>query len=163
MNRLLEFEENIRNNRTALVSFIKKNIRASVDAEDIFQKASLTMWKKYETFNKETSFFSWAATIAKFQANNYRRSVNRCPVSFDSEVYDVVCLKYQTDYKEEDERYDNLQIALDSLDEDIKDLFMKVYINGEQIKDLAEKFGVPAQTLYNRVNIAKKKLIKMLS
>ena len=58
MNRLAEFEKNIRNNRTAIVSFIKNNIRASVDAEDIFQKASLTMWKKYETFDNETSFFS---------------------------------------------------------------------------------------------------------
>lgn len=163
MNRLAEFEKNIRNNRTAIVSFIKNNIRASVDAEDIFQKASLTMWKKYETFDNETSFFSWAATIARFQSNNHRRSSERCPVSFDSEVYDVVSIKYQTEYKEEDERYDNLQIALDSLDEDIKDLFMKVYVNGEQIKDIAEKSGLPVQTLYNKLNITKKKLVKMLS
>ena len=78
-------------------------------------------------------------------------------------MYDVVSIKYQTEYKEEDERYDNLQIALDSLDEDIKDLFMKVYVNGEQIKDIAEKSGLPVQTLYNKLNITKKKLVKMLS
>lgn len=163
MNRLSEFEENIRSNRTAIVGFIRSNIKASVDAEDIFQKASLTMWKKYEAFDKETSFFSWATTIAKFQANNYRRSVQRCPVTFDSEMYDVVCLQYKTEFKHEDERYEILQTALNSLDQDIKELLIKVYVNGEQIKELAEKSGVPVQTLYNKVNVAKKKLVKFLN
>ena len=163
MNRLAEFEENIRINRASIVSFIKNNIKASVDADDVFQKASLTMWKKYETFDKETSFFSWAATIARFQSNNHRRSSERCPISFDSEVYDVVCLKMKTESKNEDDRYESLQTALNSLDEEVKDLLIKVYVNGEQIKELAEKSGVPVQTLYNKVNIAKKKLIKMLT
>lgn len=163
MNRLAEFEENIRTNRVMLVRIINSNIRTSADAEDIFQRASLTMWRKYDNFDSKTAFIAWASTIVKFEACNFRRSYNRCPVSFDSEVYDVVSLLQKTESTIDDERYEKLQLALNCLDKDTKKLLVSVYLNGEEIKTIAEKTGKSPRTLYNKINLAKKKLVEMIN
>jgi RNA polymerase sigma-70 factor (ECF subfamily) len=162
MNKKAEFEQNVKENQTNLIRFISSRINRNTDAEDIFQKACVTMWKRYNTFDSATDFMAWATTVASFEAKNHNRAFNRCPVSFDSEVYDVVSSIRLADMTEDNPMYEKIISALNSLDEESKRLVIGVYINGEEAKDLAKKAGKSPQTYYNKLNIARKKLVEQI-
>ena len=164
MERLKEFEENLQANKTALLNIVASKIKNKSDASDILQRASITMWKKYDSFDKDTKFIAWASTIACYEAMNYIRSCCRCPVSFDSEVFDDAS-KFMKDSSAEESKiiiYEKLQKALPQLDSVSKRLLISVYVNGEEIKNLAEKDGKSPQTYYNKLTAAKKKLIELI-
>lgn len=160
MDRLKEFEENFKTNRKSLINFLYSKVNKT-DAEDVLQRASLIMWKKYDTFDSTTNFLSWAFTIVGYEASNYRRSFNRCPVTFDSEAFDVASMKL-IEYKDDNEVYEKFQIILNDLDEESKNLLIQVYVNGEEIRDVAKKAKKSPQTYYNKLNILKKFLAEKL-
>jgi len=133
-----------------------------MDAEDILQRASMTMWNKYDTFDSTTNFMSWACTIALYESRNCYRSFIRCPISFNSEVYDDISLKQIVEDRQDNQIHDKLYDALSELDEESRNLLIGVYVNGEEAKDLAKKAGKSPQTYYNKLNIAKKKILEKL-
>ena len=164
MDRIQEFEENIKNNSKKLLAYICSVTKNNVHADDLFQKVSLTIWRRYNDFDKSTEFMSWACTIAKYEINNYHRSVHRCPVNFNSEVFEDVSKFCKTNLENtENEIYEKLYNALKTLDNQTRELLISVYVNNEEIKDLAERDGRSAQTYYNKLNLAKKKLKAILN
>jgi RNA polymerase sigma-70 factor (ECF subfamily) len=160
MERLKEFEENIIINKNYLINIIASKIRNKSDAVDIFQRACIKMWKKYDQFDKQTNFMAWASTISIFEVKNYNRTYYRCPVNFDSTVFDVVGekLKTSTETEKKFDLIEKLNKAINKLDEVSRYLITSVYMNNEDIKALAEKDGKSPQTYYNKLNLAKKKL-----
>jgi RNA polymerase sigma-70 factor (ECF subfamily) len=161
--RLLEFEENLENNRRSILNFIISKGRSYADAEDILQKASLTMWRRYDTFEHGSGFMSWACTIAQFECNNYYRRMIKCPVSFDSDIVNDLANNL-TQYKEkEDPRKAKLELALKKLPKKSRSLLYSVYVEGEEIKTLAKKHGKSPRTYYNTLNLIRKSLLDLLS
>jgi RNA polymerase sigma-70 factor (ECF subfamily) len=120
------------------------------------------MWRKYDKFDVTTNFVAWACTIIKYETLNFRRSMNRCPVHFDSETYEEASLFQKTEIKECNEKHEKLQKALNSLDETSRRLLISVYVNKEEAKELAKKDGKSPQTYYNKLNLAKRKLESIL-
>jgi RNA polymerase sigma-70 factor (ECF subfamily) len=164
MERHREFEENIRNHRNYLISFIASKINRHSDVEDIFQKACVTIWKNYDKFDKTTNFTTWACTFALNELRNNIRVYNRNPVSFNSEEYDNVCVFLKTEYKQNsDEIHDKLIDSLNKLNDESRELLICVYVNGEESKQLAKRLGKSPQTIYNKINTAKNKLKEIIS
>lgn len=161
MNRLAEFETNVYRNRTALLRYVSSKVNCVADAEDILQKAMLTMWRRYETFNNDTNFMTWACTVANFESKNAYRKHKRCPVLFDEIVFDDVS-KYVSVYQDED-RYEMMQLALSHLENEERSLLVAVHINGEDVKDIANSTRKAPRTIYNRLYLARKKLAKYIS
>lgn len=164
MKRLAEFEHNIKSNYNRLSGFIFSIVKDNIHSDDILQKVCLTMWRKYDNFNKSTEFMAWACTIAKYEISNYKRSLSRCPVSFDSQVYEDVSKFHKTEFSNtSNEKYDKLQTALKSLDKESRNLLIAVYIDNQEVRELAREAGKAYQTYYNKLNLAKKKLKQILS
>jgi RNA polymerase sigma-70 factor (ECF subfamily) len=158
-----EFQEQISNNSTGLLSFIRSFTKNNIHTDDIFQKVCLTIWRRYNDFDKSTEFMLWACTIAKYEIKNYHRAINRCPVRFDSDMYEEVIKFRKTEEQTENEMHEKLNNALKTLDKQTRELLISVYINNEEIKDLAERDGKSSQTYYNKLNLAKKKLKAILN
>lgn len=164
MNRILEFEENLKDNRNAILRFLISKGRSFADAEDILQKASMTMWRRYDTFEHGSSFMNWACTVVHFESNNFFRSMMRCPVSFDSEVAQDLGSRLTVESKvNEDPRKAKLELALKKLPNKSRELLYSVYVEGEEIKTLAERDGKAPRTYYNKLNLIKKSLLDLLS
>ena len=49
------------------MAYINKN-----DVDDILQRATITMWRKYASFQPGTSFVHWAIKIAKYESSNFK-------------------------------------------------------------------------------------------
>ena len=66
-------------NQEKIYAFILALVHNCNDAEDIMQDATTVMWRKYETFDSETSFTAWGIAIARllvlkfFEKNRYSK------------------------------------------------------------------------------------------
>src|SRR4051812_48894621 len=65
------------------------------DAEDVLQRASVTLWRKFETFELDSSpppekvvadFLAWASTVAFYEAKNFQRAAARSRLWFSDEL-----------------------------------------------------------------------------
>jgi RNA polymerase sigma-70 factor (ECF subfamily) len=61
------FSELIARHQSELYAYIFAIVRSWENADDLFQSVCVVLWRKFETFQTDTSFFSWARQTAKFE------------------------------------------------------------------------------------------------
>ena len=75
-----EFMSLLMGHRHRLFAYIAKQLVNPSDVEDVFQKASVVLWKKMDQFDPTKSFFHWACGIAFNEvrrASKYTRGCQR--------------------------------------------------------------------------------------
>src|SRR5262245_9682792 len=55
-------------------------------ADDVFQRTSVVLWRKFAEFRPGTDFVSWACRIAQLEVMNDRRSRQRDRLQFDERL-----------------------------------------------------------------------------
>ena len=58
----------------------------NADAEDVQQRASLTIWRKFAEFDPAMDFFSLASSFAFYEAKDFQRVGARLRLRFDDEL-----------------------------------------------------------------------------
>ena len=61
----------------AIHSFVLTLLPDAIAAEDIVQQASMTMWRRFDQYQRGTNFRNWAFQIAKFTTMNHLTKVRR--------------------------------------------------------------------------------------
>lgn len=145
-----------------LLRFVNSLVARRQDAEDILQKASITMWRRFADFESGTDFIAWACTVAAYEAKNFQRSLGRSRVLFDDELVEVLTRERIADLKNYDVRLDALEECVKKLDESSRGLVDAIYTRGEEVKELARKEGRAPQTFYNRLNMIRKILTECM-
>ncbi|MFM7292585.1 MAG: sigma factor, partial [Planctomycetia bacterium] len=92
------------------------------DAEDVLQKASLTMWRKFDAFEPGTDFLAWATTICFYEARNFQRLAARSPHCFEESLLALLAA---------------LEQCLEELPGKDRELLDSVYVHGVPIAELA--------------------------
>ena len=67
------FSELIAHHQSGLYGYIFAVVRSWEDADDLFQSVCLALWRKFDQFEPNSSFFSWARQMAKLEVSNYLR------------------------------------------------------------------------------------------
>ncbi len=145
-----------------LLRFVVSLVARRHDAEDILQKASVTMWRRFADFKSGTDFVAWACTVAAYEVKNFQRSLGRSRVLFDDELVEVLAAERIADLKQYDARLDALEECVKKLDDSSRLLVDAIYTRGEEIKEFARKEGRAPQTLYNRLNLIRKLLTECM-
>jgi RNA polymerase sigma-70 factor (ECF subfamily) len=128
------------------------------DAEDVLQKASLTMWRKFDAFTSGTDFLAWATSVCFYEAKNFQRTAARAPIAFDDHLLTIMAVERLDDLSHHEERLAALDACLDALLEKDRLLLEAAYIDRSGIARLAEQLGRAPQTLYNRLNALRRSL-----
>src|SRR5882724_10581713 len=58
----------------------------NADAEDVLQRASITIWRKFGEFDPSKDFFAWASSFCFYEAKNFQRVSARSRLHFDDEL-----------------------------------------------------------------------------
>jgi RNA polymerase sigma-70 factor (ECF subfamily) len=66
-----------------IYSFVVTLLPASGDADEVFQRPSVILWRKFSEFRPGTDFVSWACRVAHLEALNYLRARQRDRLLFD--------------------------------------------------------------------------------
>lgn len=138
--------------REELFRFILSILPHQADAEDIFQRTSVVLWRKFGNFTPGTNFFRWAARVAQLEVLDYCKKRGRERVGFwSTELVEAIA---DTREAEEgwlaDQRY-ALTDCLSRLRPRDRELVELRYTTKTTSKALAESLGKPAVTVYKNL------------
>ena len=142
----------------AVFSFVLAMVRNTADAEDVVQRASVTMWKSFDQYQSGTNFRNWAIQIAKNAALNHITKMRRDRHVFSEKL--IVLLAEQTEELGDrlDARRRALDRCLEKLSSDDQKMMAGCYAEGATIRAFAEKCGEAASRIYKRVNRVRRQL-----
>jgi RNA polymerase sigma-70 factor, ECF subfamily len=130
------------------------------DAEDVFQRTSLILWQKFGQWEPGTDFLAWACGVAFYEARNFIRVASRDRLRFSDTLLETRAKERAASLRRRDDRVAALQECLKKLDAAERELLQKAYVDEESIRELARRDGQAAQTLYNRLNLVRKRLLQ---
>ena len=133
------------------------------DAEDVLQRTSVTLWRKFATFEKGTNFPAWASTVAFYEARNFQRMAARSRLQFGDALLEILSAERVGDMGQTDARHDALDRCMEKLDDAGRKLVEAAYLDGSDIGVLAEQLGRAKQTLYNKLNIIRRALAECVT
>jgi len=137
---LVEHEPRVR-------SFLRGLLPTWHDVEEVTQEASLVAWRKFDDFEKGTSFGGWLLTIARFEALKCRRRVARSPLVFADDGWDLLAEESSREDVQQVHRR-HLEPCLAELKPGQRDLLMKAHTSGVVMRELAVKSGKSEQAFY---------------
>lgn len=164
-------DENARKHFTSLLSgerlrifgYIRALVPNLSDAEDIYQRVCITLWKKFDEFDPERDFFFWACGISFYTVCNHRRSVQSDRHYFSQELIESMSHRREQHLTNYNVRVDYLKECMNDLEEADQQLLKKATFEKQSMKDIARDFERSIQTLYNRLTLLRRELADCIS
>ncbi len=144
--------------RGQVFAFIHSLLSNRADAEDVLQKASLIMWRKFEQYDRTKAFLPWANGLARFEVLNFLRSSPGRKLQFDYELVSRLATLREAESADSTGRLEALSKCSESLKTDERELLEWVYKRDRRVLDFAIATGYAPQTVYNRLAAIKRKL-----
>ena len=125
---------------------------------DAIQETFIKVYKNIRTLSSPEAFYSWISAIAKNTAIDILRTAH-----YKTTVdYDENSIGLSQDEKNTEVILD-MEIVLKKLNPQDTELLSLVYYDGMRVSQIAKMQGVPATTVYSRLNKAKKNLKAQLA
>lgn len=128
------------------------------DAEDVLQRASVVMWRRFGTFEPGTDFIAWATTVVFYEARNFQRVTGRSRLEFDDDLMQTLAVERAQHVRQWSVRMEALEACVEKLDPVSRDLVDSIYVKGREVGDLAQQLGRAPQTIYNKLNFIRRAL-----
>lgn len=155
----LKFLNVFTQHRNQIYSYIYSLLPNRDDAEDVFQRTSLILWKKFPEYDDSGSFYAWACGVAFYEVKNFMRVAQRKRLQFrDDVIQQLADEKIRTPQDKLNQRASALQDCIQKLSLQDRQLVDQVYRDQTAVKDIAEAAGSAIQTLYNRLNQIRRQL-----
>lgn len=128
--------------------------------EECVSDVFLSVWNNIKTFDKnKNSFKNWVCAISKYKAIDYKRKylskIETVDISNDICYIDKELIKSEID--------EEIKEILSHLNERDKELFIKHYLEGEDLEEIAIKNNTKVSNLYNRLSRGRKKIRESIS
>ncbi len=145
--------------RERLFRYIFSLLPNHADAEDVFQRCSLVLWRKFSNFDSNRNFLSWSCGIALHEVRNFLRSSHRHQLTFNSDlVTQLSCSKLQ-ELEDSQDTTRHLSVCLEQLAVTERELVEVIYSGERTVKEFAESTGQALQTLYNKLGRIRRQLL----
>jgi RNA polymerase sigma-70 factor, ECF subfamily len=135
------FSELIVRYQSELYAYIFALVRNREDAADLLQAVSLILWHKFDSFQPETSFFSWARQTAVFEVRNLQKR-KKLAAYVSNELLDVLSGSPQEMHCDASDLYllalRHCRGRLNALDEDLLTLR---YVEDLGTRQIADRLG----------------------
>lgn len=146
-------------------SIVKKHLYNLASHQDeCINDILLGLWNNINSFNENKSTFkNWLAGIAKYKTIDYRRkylkdlkneNIEYLNIASENDVYEEVTIKTINQ---------DLTELLDCLKNEDKELFLKLYVEEQDMCRVSEATGLKRDVIYNRISRGRKKLRKMFN
>ncbi len=155
------FESHFLECRKALYAFIFALTSNAADTEDIFQEASVIMWRKFDRFKPGTNFRAWAKQIARNLIMDHRKRKRRQKVTgLDDSTVELLAFRHEAIQNEIEDRLDALKRCVGKLSFRDHSLVDQAYQRGEPVKNIARETEVSVQRIYKRLGAIQGTLLR---
>lgn len=108
----------------SIYGFVRSLVLNKSDAEDVFQEVAVVLWEKFDQFQPNTRFDSWALKIAHNQVLCHRQKSKRSKLSFDDALISQFA-NDQVQWSAGLERREALQSCMENLDPEDRKLIVR--------------------------------------
>lgn len=124
----------------------------------------INIWNNIQSFNNEKNILkNWIAAISKYRAIDYKRKYLKTLQQVDiSELAIESNFNIENEFLK-DELNEEIEELLKSLSPLDKQLFIRLFVNEESIREVSEEFNIKPSVVYNRVSRGKSKLRGLFS
>ena len=119
-------------------------------SDDLFQQTALILWKKFDEYERDRSFFSWACGIARLEVIAFLRSRGRRRLYFSDDL-NLLLIEAHAEVDEDQilERRDALTKCMAKLRERDQKLLLECYQEAAGVNQAAGKRGRSPQSVFN--------------
>jgi RNA polymerase sigma-70 factor (ECF subfamily) len=154
----LEYVRLLNESHALLLRYVMSLVGNRHDAEDVLQRASVVMWRRFGTFEPGTDFIAWATTVAFYEVRNFQRTMGRSRLEFDDELMQTLAAERVVHVRQWSERVEALEQCRTKLDSASRELLEAFYVDDIPVVELARRQGCAAKTLYNKLNFIRRAL-----
>ncbi|MDU5107992.1 MULTISPECIES: sigma-70 family RNA polymerase sigma factor [unclassified Clostridium] len=142
-----------------ITSIIKKHLYNLYDKqEECIDDVFLSIWNNIDSFDSsKNTLKNWIAAISQYRAIDYKRKYLRL-LNEEVDISQVENQLYLNNIINEDELRSDIEELLCCLKQEDKDVFIKRYIEGKSMKEVALETGIKEEVIYNRISRGRKKL-----
>ncbi|MFG0254569.1 MAG: sigma-70 family RNA polymerase sigma factor [Rhodopirellula sp. JB053] len=145
-------------NQRRIFGFVVSISPSWADADEIFQRVCLVLWKKWPSYEHEDKFLAWALQIARLEVVKFMSQRSRRKEIYSDEALDLIQSRTCEMSADLSERMVALEKCVKKLPEEQRDLVRRCYSGTQKIKEIAEAIGVNAQSLYLKLQRIRKVL-----
>lgn len=161
--RTKAFEELLGLHQHRIYGYIYALLRDTSDAQDVFQQTTIILWKKFDQFDLGTSFFSWAATVARFEALNFSKYRRRSRIYFDQDLMEQLAVDADAMQEELLEaRRTALRCCLDKLSKSDRKMIDNRYLHGLGSPQIADILGRSSTSVCNSLSRIRQTLLSCI-
>jgi RNA polymerase sigma-70 factor (ECF subfamily) len=129
-------------------TFIASLLPDRIDAEEVFQEASLAIWQNQAKFDRQRAFVPWACGVARNIVLKHLRQKRRDRLRLSNEVVEQLAQQQQLSQPILDSRLDALKLCLSRLDQQSRSLLERCYQRNRLIKEIAVEDNTTANAIY---------------
>jgi RNA polymerase sigma factor (sigma-70 family) len=150
-----------------LLKFIRSRVRALEDAEDILSEVFYQFARMNDLANPVEQTAAWLYRAASNKIIDHYKKKKDIPFSLfddddgggDDDLSDIIDILAADENTPETEMlrsfvWDAIKNALDELPQAQRDIFIQTEFEGLSVKEIAEKTGIPVNTLLSRKHYA---------
>ena len=160
--RYEEFLQYFLRDQARIFAYVRALLPHYADAEDVFQRCSLTLWRNFEQFDHERLFLPWACRIAFNEVRNFRRVAGREKLQFADDLVEQLAQQRMERLDQREHRASALRTCIKSLKSADCDLLRLVYEESQPVESIAQSAGKAMQTIYNRLSALRRSLLKCI-
>jgi RNA polymerase sigma-70 factor (ECF subfamily) len=161
--RTEEFVRLLTQHQSLIRGFLFTLLPFHSEADDLFQRTSIVLWRKFDQFQIGSDFGAWACRIAKFEVQNFKRVEKRDRLCFSDELLTSLAdMRLVLDHELE-LRQEALRQCMAKLRPADKTIVQKCY--GPQAttaKEAAAQIGRPVNTLYKALTRIRRALLECI-
>lgn len=132
------------------------------DAEEVLQETSVVLWQAFGQFQLGTDFRAWANKTALNQVLSFRKRHKRLAVPLSERFVEAIARECDKQADALDEELAAMVKCVDKLPPDERELITECYEPNVTIKEVAERFGRPAGTVYKSLTRIRRELMKCI-
>jgi RNA polymerase sigma-70 factor (ECF subfamily) len=153
-----EFVRLLNGTHALLLRYVMSLVANRHDAEDVMQRASVVMWRRFGTFESGTDFVAWATTVAFYEVRNFQRVTGRSRLEFDDELLQTLAAERAQHVRQWSPRMEALEECVGKLTPAQRTLVETIYSQGTEVAELAQRQARAPQTIYNQLNFIRRAL-----
>jgi len=153
-----EFVRLLNESHPLLLRYVLSLVGNRHDAEDVLQRASLVMWRRFGTFEPGTDFIAWATTVAFYEVRNFQRVTGRSRLEFDDELMNILAAERVAHVRHCSQQIEALEHCTQKLDNASRELLAAIYVDDTPVVEVARQKGCAPKTLYNKLSFIRRAL-----
>ena len=131
--------------------YVRTLVPHKSDADDVMQEVSVTLWRKWPTFDRDSDFRRWAFGVAFIEVLRHRRKTATDRLWFSETLIEALADSYTASGEVNEARLDALPTCLEKLGEYDRKMVETRYREGGSVREIADRNAIPESTVYKRL------------